>query len=132
MQARNNFLIKLFLAQTSNGVKKITILIIALFLLVLAGGLAFYQYFVMKTNVQDSSKSAKVEIPAEQKNIFDADPQSVNVEIMPKEINSGGALTVCSDKCGDGICQKTDPSCKNKDLNCTCPETAQECPQDCK
>jgi len=44
-----------------------------------------------------------------------------------------GLLSVCMDKCGDDVCQKTDPNCgEGGNLNCVCPETPQDCPQDCK
>lgn len=41
-------------------------------------------------------------------------------------------LMVCVDKCGDNVCQDTVSTCQENDLNCTCQETKQECPQDCK
>lgn len=45
-----------------------------------------------------------------------------------------GTFTVCQDKCGDNICQTTDPSCgkDSNNLSCVCPETKSNCPEDCK
>ncbi len=64
-------------------------------------------------------------------------PQSPNITnggitVTPQNPSSQGIFTICSDKCGDGICQKADPTCKSDDPNCVCPETVKECPQDCK
>jgi len=63
-----------------------------------------------------------------------SEPESqVNIEGMEVETeggSSGGGLIVCLDKCGDGICQKSDSACEG--MNCVCPETPQECPQDCQ
>lgn len=50
------------------------------------------------------------------------------VGVKPGE--SGGTLMVCQDKCGDNICQTIDPSCTS--MNCPCPETKEDCLQDCK
>lgn len=41
-------------------------------------------------------------------------------------------FSVCSDQCGNGVCQKEDLSCDKKSLNCVCAENSQDCPQDCK
>jgi hypothetical protein len=48
--------------------------------------------------------------------------------------NGSTGLFICADKCGDGVCQTSDPNCGESDsnLNCICPETQQECPQDCQ
>lgn len=63
---------------------------------------------------------------------------------VPAEIPEGGAgieinnesnkgvLLICVDKCGDQICQKSDPNCDFNTLGCTCSETAEDCPQDCR
>lgn len=42
----------------------------------------------------------------------------------------GGALNVCLNRCGDGICQELDSNCGRN--NCICQETYQYCPRDCK
>lgn len=91
--------------------KKILIWLVIASVVILLLGLAIYRYTKEKgVKVQDSIGGIGTE--AQQ---------------------GGGTLTVCVDKCGDGICQKTDPNCDvNNNLNCPCPETLQECPQDCK
>jgi len=55
-----------------------------------------------------------------------------NIPVGEVEVNGGGqgGLVICSDKCGDGICQELEEKCSN--LNCICREDKQECPQDCK
>lgn len=70
-----------------------------------------------------------------QKNPQDSLPiqiDSSGIEINGQSQNPG--LTVCLDKCGDGICQTSDPDCgkEGSNLNCICPETKQECFADCK
>jgi len=40
-----------------------------------------------------------------------------------------GGLIICRDDCGNGVCQQD--VCTD-DMNCPCPETPEECPQDCK
>ncbi|MEK7080435.1 MAG: hypothetical protein AAB925_01205 [Patescibacteria group bacterium] len=63
---------------------------------------------------------------------------SADTENLPVQIEAGGTqpdgggLSICFDKCGDNVCQKTDPNCKDNSMNCICLETSQECPQDCK
>ena len=56
------------------------------------------------------------------------------IELEPSGIQlegeNSGSLTVCADKCGDGVCQETD-NC-NDNFNCTCLESKSACPQDCK
>ena len=55
------------------------------------------------------------------------------VQIQAQGDTGGGTLSVCVDKCGDGVCQTSDPNCgKNNNLACICLEDKQECPQDCK
>ena len=115
--------------------KKVTIVII-LAVLILVGSLAFWQYSVIKTEVWYDNEGAKTEIKEEQKNLSEATSQNDNMDTAAEENklegnNGGGTFTVCLDKCGDGICQKPDPNCKN-DLNCVCPETKTDCSEDCK
>lgn len=47
------------------------------------------------------------------------------------ELIQNDGLLVCSDMCGDGICQE-ESSCEGGSLNCICPEVQLECPQDCR
>jgi len=94
--------------------KKLLIAIIVILAVVLVAGFFAYKYL------------NPAEQPAEQPEI----PQA-QIEVGGTQKNGGG-LSICLDKCGDNICQKSDPDCKANSLNCICPETVQECPQDCK
>ncbi|MBM3206053.1 MAG: hypothetical protein FJZ43_00310 [Candidatus Staskawiczbacteria bacterium] len=46
------------------------------------------------------------------------------------EVKEG--LIICSDKCGDGICQDKNSMCEDGSLNCICIESALDCPSDCR
>lgn len=108
--------------------KKVLIILVVALVIILLAGFAVYKYFV----------GAKTEAPAADNNSIQNNNSQPQVQIQAGGIqiegdNGGGTLSVCMDKCGDGICQKTDPNCGEGDnLNCICPETLQECPQDCK
>ncbi len=110
--------------------KKVLIISIIVLILVLGFGFLFYKSIF--------NKVYKTEIPTQQNTIINDKPQQKpEVQFQTQSIkaqgtNGGGTLTVCLDKCGDGICQKTDPNCKSGDLNCICLETPKECPQDCR
>jgi len=57
------------------------------------------------------------------------------IDLSGIEVEGGepSGLIICQDNCGDGICQKPNEPCENNDrLNCSCAETPQDCPQDCK
>lgn len=111
--------------------KKILIISIILLILVAVFSFSVYKYLV--------NNSLKAEIPVDQKintgtnKIPErkSEVQLQNEGIKAQETNSGGTITVCLYKCGDGICQKEDISCEKNDLNCVCLENSQECPQDC-
>ena len=98
--------------------KKLLIAIIVILAVVLVAGFFAYKYL----NPADQ--------PAEQSAEQPEIPQA-QIEVGGTQKNGGG-LSICLDKCGDNICQKSDPDCKANSLNCICPETVQECPQDCK
>ena len=95
-------------------------------------GLLLYQNFTAETTLPNpSNNEKKSELPPDQKE-FSLPRQSSQIqEIKTEGIKSGGTLNVCLDQCGDGICQKTDQNCKEGNLNCLCPETLVNCPQDC-
>ncbi len=93
--------------------KKMLITVIIL-LIILVIGFAVYKYLVNRG-------FKKVEIPVEQKQ----EPYNT------QSAHSKDTLTVCVEECGNGVCQKTGPDCKAGDLNCICPETHADCPQDC-
>jgi hypothetical protein len=99
--------------------KKILLVIIILVILAIISGLAFLNY---SKNLNSQSNKQK-----------DIPENPVNIENV--QINGGGdqgGLIICVDNCGDGICQKAGDPCENNDnLNCSCPETLQDCPKDC-
>jgi len=107
--------------------KKILFFII----LIIIAAVAAAGVFVFKYLNQGSGETST---SAGQKNPLEQTPQvqmgGVQVEGENGQNNAGG-LIICLDKCGDGVCQKSDPDCTDS-MNCICPETAEECQQDCK
>jgi len=124
--------------------KKVLIISIVALVIVLLAGLFVFRYLsqIKGTDMQNSLQGASVENSVEEKSNAGGDNQGNQTEVPQVQIqadgiqsqggNNGGGLTVCLDKCGDGTCQETDPNCTDKSINCICPETIQECPQDCK
>lgn len=111
--------------------KKILIALVVILAVIIIAGCFVYKYLVnLGSSVENSIGGTNTE------NIQQLDQGTGdNIQVTPDGIqadgtNGGGTLTVCSDKCGDGVCQTSDPECN--DLNCTCVEDPQECPQDCK
>ena len=106
----------------------IVLVIIVLFLL---GIFVFKNYFQKQNITQNPINTQNTEQPS-----VNNDIPSIQIETQGGTINTQGAsgqggLIVCMDKCGDGICQKTDPNCKDGSA-CICPETNNDCPKDCK
>ena len=99
--------------------KKNIIIVLVLLVIILVVG-----FFVL-SNKTEQKNSTNNNVPQVQVQL-----QNGAVVAQPSNNSSQGSLTVCLDKCGDGICQ-TNPDCK-PGANCLCPETKQECPQDCK
>lgn len=118
--------------------KVMQILIIALVVILLGVFIIISQYFSGSLSsvpkVQDLTGGAQTENNSINKTANNTPSVQVQIGgVQANGENGGGILTVCMDKCGDGICQKTDPNCgKNNTLNCICPETSQNCPKDCK
>jgi len=115
--------------------KKILLILIVVIAAVLLVGFMVYQYMVSPaTKMQNSTGGAQTEVQGSPKE--DNNNPQVQVEVGGIQAQGGngqGMLSVCLDKCGDGVCQKTDPNCgKDNNLNCICPETPQDCPEDCK
>lgn len=105
-------------------------------MLVLAVGFASYQY-VMNGSPETQTPAVKEQesssIPLQDTN---SEVQNTNPEVKTQGVKAvgtsgGGTLTVCSDWCGDGICQSTYQYCQNNDLNCICLESHADCPADC-
>jgi len=108
--------------------KVLGILVIAL-LIILVIGLFAYKYI---------SNNSSPEIQNTAGGVQTNDQESPQVQIGPDDIqvqtgSSGGSLSVCLDECGNGICQQADNDCSmNDSMNCVCPESAQDCPNDCQ
>ena len=99
--------------------KKVLIIGAAFLILLLLGGFFVYKYL---TQIRTEAGNVNDGVNTNNENT------TPGIEINGE--NEGG-LFICSDKCGDGICQQTaEEECDN--LNCTCKEDKQECPQDCK
>ncbi|MCX6718465.1 MAG: hypothetical protein NTY81_02585 [Candidatus Staskawiczbacteria bacterium] len=117
--------------------KKVLIILIALVVVILLAGFAIYKYTgnsgIKTQNSAGGAQTQTEQTPenssAGQDNAIISAPQ---VQIQAQGENGGGSLSICVDKCGDGVCQKTDPNCDANNLSCICPETLKECPQDCK
>lgn len=121
--------------------KKVLIILIVVLVAILLVGFMVYQY-VAGSNVKVQNLTGGAQTEKKSNNAFgDQNKTATNAPQAQIEIGGvqaqgdtgGGTLSVCLDKCGDGICQKTDSNCgKDNNLNCICPEIPQECPQDCK
>ncbi len=113
--------------------KKVLIVSIVFLAVLLIAGFFFYKYLnQLPESVENSNEGASTENLSGDQN--DNVPQFQIEEggIGVQAENGGGSLTVCLDKCGDTICQETDMECEGEgNLNCVCPETPEECPQDC-
>ncbi|OGZ62451.1 MAG: hypothetical protein A3C58_03625 [Candidatus Staskawiczbacteria bacterium RIFCSPHIGHO2_02_FULL_34_10] len=104
------------------------LLVVILLILVLIGSFFLYKNLNQNNNLETQQENLnKKDNTLDQK-----EKPQIQLNNPDIEVQGGGGLFICSDLCGDGICQKTEPTCKNGSLNCICPETPQECPQDCK
>ncbi len=108
--------------------KKVLIILITALVVILLIGFIVYKYISGSlVDVKNLTGGAQTE----QNNTPQVQIQADGVQVQGE--NGGGTFSVCLDKCGDGVCQETDPNCgKGNGLNCICPENPQECPQDCK
>ena len=124
------------------------LLILLLVGVIVIAGIGFVSYKYIYQNNQSSldfiNKSNNTNTDTESDNNLNNDSSTVN-DINPSnntnntgsssdigvEIKQDSGLFICSDKCGDGICQDKS-SCSEGSLNCICPEVPMECPQDCK
>ena len=104
--------------------KKILIIIGVILIVVLIAGFFVYKYSKdLEETVENNKEEVKIETPGRQ---IITPSENVKVEIQPQP-----GLTVCADKCGDGICQPAGTICEDN-LNCICAEIKADCPQDCK
>jgi len=118
--------------------KKILIILIIALIAILASAFLIYKYIGSNKTGMENTAEGSAEEQINQENLS-GDSNNDNlipqIEIEAEGItngsNNGGTLTVCVEKCGDGVCQETNEKCQNS-LNCACPETPDKCPQDCK
>lgn len=117
--------------------KVLIILIIAVAVILLVGFMLYKSVADSANGPQNLTGGAQTEngVLGDENKPADNTPQiEIKADGVQAQGGTGtGMLTVCLDKCGDGICQATDSYCsENNSLNCICVETPQECPQDCK
>lgn len=105
--------------------KKILIILSVILIVVLVAGFFVYKYLKdVEKIVQNNEEEVITETPEQGQEQPPVDLGNVQIETQP-------GLTICADKCGDGICQASDPECEDS-MNCTCVETKADCPGDCK
>ena|SRR3989344_6468722 len=110
--------------------KKVLSILIVVVALALLAGFAGYKYVVSpKINVENKAGGADTEAVENQNPQVITNP---NIEIETSGQSGGGTLMVCTDQCGNGICQPANPECVNDASKCTCAEDIQSCPEDCK
>ena len=112
--------------------KKVLIWLIAVLVIAALAGIAAYMRLVKNAvEVQNSAGGASTENNESQQNSPD-----IELELGDAQVEGGagsGGLIICSDRCGDNVCQTEDPECPGENsLNCVCLETPEECPQDCE
>jgi len=110
--------------------KKLLIIAAVFIILILIGSFFVYKYLIaIDSDIKLNQESLEQQTPENQ----EAKKDDTQMEGIQAEVNNEnvGTLTICSDRCGDGVCQKEDLICENNNLNCICQETYQDCPQDC-
>ena len=117
------------------------VIIIIAVIAVLAVGVFAYRYFTAPAsntlNTSSTPPSSAEQSAGQPSSSSNSAGVGTQVELQTQGVkaqsaNGGGTLSICLDKCGDGICQAQDTTCKSGDLNCICPETHASCPADCK
>jgi len=103
--------------------KKVLVIVGVILIVVLIASFFIYQYSKdLEKTVQLEKEEIKIETPGVEITAPNENQQNQDQQ--------KGFLTVCADKCGDGICQPAG-TCNDK-LDCVCVENTTECPQDCK
>ena len=113
--------------------KKILIILGVILIVVLIAGFFVYKYLkdVEKT-VENNQEEAIIETSEQGQERPPVDLGNPQIEIQQQSgLPAQPGLTICVDKCGDGVCQALDPECKDS-MNCICAETKVDCPGDCK
>ena len=110
-------------------------ILVILLIIVVVVGIGTYALLVNRPNKvenQENQMDTTTDTSSIQIQKNNPASQLLDGEVKVEGTNGGGTLTICSDKCNDGICQTTNADCKDGNLNCVCPETKSDCPQDCK
>lgn len=100
--------------------KKIILILIITFAVFFIAGVLIFQYINKIDSAENRSADAVENLESNQSSMEKTEP----VE-KPK-----GSLSICMDKCGDGICQISNEDCG--EIDCICLETPQDCPKDCQ
>ncbi|MBU4204797.1 hypothetical protein KKE19_01545 [Patescibacteria group bacterium] len=86
-----------------------------------------YSWYSVSSQEQPSNNGIEGETGQEQLEVSGPENNNPVGEEEKPNTNQGG-LIICRDLCGDGICLN---SVCSDDMNCPCPETPEDCPQDC-
>lgn len=114
--------------------KKVLVIVGVILIVVLIASFFTYKYSKdLEKTLPSNEMEVKIEAPRVEVITPSKDQPNTNqpnnmpqVQLVPDE-----SLTVCLDKCGDGVCQSAGIICE-ENLNCICAETKLDCPQDCK
>lgn len=108
--------------------KQVIIVLIVLVVVAVLAGVMVYQYIAGSgPEIENTTGGATTDNNTDNTQIQISAP-----EIQVEAENGVGELIICLDECGNGVCQEKDLRCVEKtDMNCICPETPQDCPQDC-
>lgn len=108
--------------------KKILVVLIVVLVIIIFIGVLIHRHLTTGPVEIENSVGGLDTESLEGQNIL---PVQIEAEVQPSNEENKGAISVCRYECGDGACQKLDPYCDNG-LNCICPETPQDCPEDCQ
>ena len=110
--------------------KNFLIISIVVVVLLVIGGFLAYNYIFQKNETNlDFIESKNTQNQTNNSN--DANVGIDGIELKTSsEVNEG--LIICSDKCGDGVCQNKNSMCEDGSLNCICIESPLDCPTDCR
>lgn len=124
--------------------KKIIIASVIAVILLAVAGFFYYQFYLGKNPAPVANENANVKnTDTTQQNIDTQTAPSANQDTPSAKLeaggtfkaegtNGGGMLLICEDRCGDGVCENKAEDCSANTLKCVCPETPQDCSQDCK
>lgn len=114
--------------------KKVLVIVGVILIIVLIAAFFTYKYSKdLEQTLENNEVEMKIEDPREQViTPIENQPNQNQPNNMPQvQLKPQESLTICSDKCGDGVCQPANIVCEDN-LNCICAETKLDCPQDCR